>query len=312
MISENTSSINETPSYSFLAKILRFVAAAGLADWVLGNAILIFIQNLHSKGLLQTSSDFQANHLIWGESIWLNLLHVAILAFTAGLFGFIFGYLSRRLSRKEKIVYTTIYVFFKFIILAVFSVLINYFAPSFAIQWNQIFNDAFNSISSSTFDTFILLAGQVAMFVSALYFINKGCTLGADQSNLIDKEKPGTLLNVKWFHYFWLFIPFGIYSQIVLNLFFEIGNTIAIWIQNFEWISLIGGTTGENNNSQEIAWGKITILVIIAFAVTYLMALLISILSVTSNQNWIIKLLISLVIGFIIPFLVVYHTSLAG
>jgi|SRR5690348_1039226 len=79
-------------NYSFLSKIKRFFAAAILADWVLGNAVNVFIQNLNSKGLLGLGEDFQASFMIWGNSIWLNILHIFILAFTAGIFGFIFGY----------------------------------------------------------------------------------------------------------------------------------------------------------------------------------------------------------------------------
>jgi hypothetical protein len=124
MISENTSSINETPHYSFLAKLIRFIAAAGLAEWVLGNAILIFIQNLSIKGLLGTNPDFHPTYLIWGESIWLNLLHIGILTFTAGLFGFIFGYLARKLNKSEKTVFAFIYVFFRFILVGFFSAII--------------------------------------------------------------------------------------------------------------------------------------------------------------------------------------------
>ena len=43
-----------TVSNSLFSKIKRFFAAALLADFVLGNAINVFIENLNKKGLIRT------------------------------------------------------------------------------------------------------------------------------------------------------------------------------------------------------------------------------------------------------------------
>ena len=38
--------------------------------------VFLFIQNLNNKGLLGLGGDFQANFMVWGDSIWLNILHL--------------------------------------------------------------------------------------------------------------------------------------------------------------------------------------------------------------------------------------------
>lgn len=163
-----------TVSNSLFSKIKRFLAAALLADFVLGNAINVFIENLNKKGLLGLGSDFQAYQMIWGESIWLNILHLIILGLTAGIFGFTFGYLSRRVSLSEKIIFTFFYVFIRLIFLALFSVIIDFFIPSAATTWNEVIGLTIYVITSSAFNATFVILGYIVMFASAFYFIDKG------------------------------------------------------------------------------------------------------------------------------------------
>ncbi|MCL5029034.1 MAG: hypothetical protein M1480_08450 [Bacteroidetes bacterium] len=301
-----------TVSYSFFSKVKRFIAAMLLADWVLGNAVNVFIQNLNRKGLLGLGGDFQANNLIWGDSIWLNLLHIFILAFTAGLFGFIFGYLSRRVSLSEKIIFTTLYVFIRFIFIGLFSVIIDSFFPTYSAGFNNILSEAFFAITSSTFNLLVVVLGHLVMFVSSIYFMKFGSNLINDPYYSIDKSKNGTLLDIKWFHYLWLFIPIAFYSQIILNLIYLVGHTIVTLVRNFGWTTLLGGDDGKNGNALDVAWGSLFWIFIAASIVVYLMDYLRKILTGETSQHWVVKLLISISIAIVVPFLILWFTSLAG
>lgn len=301
-----------TVSNSIFSKIKRFFAAALLADFVLGNAINVFIENLNKKGLLGLGSDFQAYQMIWGESVWLNILHLIILGVTAGIFGFLFGYLLRRISLSEKIVFTFFYVFIRLIFLALFSFIIEFFIPSAATTWNEVISLSIYVITSSAFNATFLILGYVIMFASAFYFIDKGSNVINDPYYTTDKSVNGTLLDVKWYHYFWLFIPISFYTQILLNLLYKVGHTVVSLISNFKWHTIFGGSDGDKGNALDVAWGSLFFIFIVAMIVLYLMDYLRKVLSGETDQHWAVKLLISLGIGIVIPFLILYFTSLAG
>ena len=243
-----------TVSYTFLSKALRFFSAILLADWVLGNAINVFIQNLNNKGLLGLGGDFQANFMVWGDSIWLNILHLFVLALTAGLFGFIFGYLSRRVSLSDGIMFTALYVFIRFIFLGLFSIAIDTFFPNYSADYNQLISEAFFSITSSGFNLTFVILGHLAMLASAFYFMKSGSSVISDPYYLIDKSKNGTLLDIKWYHYLWLFIPISFYSQIILNLLYKVGHTIVTLATNFKWTTIFGAGEGDKGNALDMAW----------------------------------------------------------
>jgi hypothetical protein len=301
-----------TVSNSLFSKIKRFFAAALLADFVLGNAINVFIENLNKKGLLGLGSDFQTYQMIWGESIWLNILHLIILGLIAGIFGFTFGYLSRRVSLSEKIIFTFLYVFIRLIFIAVFSVIIDYFVPNASNTWNEAIGIAIYVISSSAFYSTFIILSYIVMFASAFYFIDKGSKVINDPYYTTDKSVNGTLFDIKWYHYLWLFIPISFYIQILLNLLYKVGHTIATLISNFRWHTIFGGSEGGKGNALDVAWGSLFFIFIVAMIVIYLMDYLRKVLAGETDQHWCIKLLISLGIGIVIPFLILFFTSLAG
>lgn len=301
-----------TVSYSIFSKLKRFLAAAILADWVLGNAVNVFIQNLNQKGLLGLGSDFQASYMIWGETVWLNILHILVLAFTAGLFGFIFGYLSRRISLSDKIIFTTLYVFIRFLFLGLFSVVIDNFFPNYSANFNNLISEAFFAISSSVFNATFVILSYIAMFASSIYFMKSGANVINDPYYTTDKSVNGTLLDIKWYHYFWLFIPISFYSQIILNLIYKIGHTIVTLIQNFKWTTIFGGSDGDKGNALDVAWGGLFFIVLIASLVIYLMDYLRKVLIGETDQHWAVKTLIAIGIGLVVPFLILWFTSLAG
>ncbi len=297
---------------SLFSKIKKFFAAALLADFVIGSAINVFIENLNKKGVLGLGSDFQANQIVWGESVWLNILHLAILGITAGIFGFIFGYLSKRISLPEKIIFTFFYVFIKLIFIALFSVIFELFIPSVATTWNDVIGLSINFITSSVFNATFVILGYTLMFFSAIYFIDRGSDIINDPHFTTDKNVNGTLLDVKWYHYLWLFIPITFYIQVILNLFYQVVDTIINLVRNFKWHTLFGVSDGEKGNALDVAWGSLFFIFFMVIIIFYLMDYLRKTLSGEINQHWSIKLVISIVVGIVIPFLIIYFTSLAG
>ncbi len=301
-----------TVSNSLFSKIKRFFAAALLADFVLGNAINVFIENLNKKGLLGLGSEFQAYQMIWGETIWLNIIHLIILALTAGIFGFIFGYLSRRVSLSEKIIFTFFYVFIRFIILALLSVFIKFFMPNDALIFNKVIGLTIYMISSSAFNATFTILSYMIMFASVFYFIDRGSKVINAPNYSKDKKANGTLLDIKWYHYLWLIIPISFYTRILLNLLYKVAYTIFTLIRNLKWYSIFGGSDGKKGNAFDVAWGSLIFIFIVSIIVIFLMDFLLKVLAGEIHQHWGIKLLISLVIGIVIPLLILFFTSLAG
>jgi hypothetical protein len=301
-----------TVSNSIFSKIRKFFFAAFIAEFVVGNGIYAFIINLNKKGLLGLDPEFDFYQMLWGDSLWLNILHLIIIGFTAGVFGFIFGYRSRRVSLSEKILFTFFYVFIRLIFLVIISVVIDFFLPSIAATWNEVIGLTIYTIASSTFDATFVILGYVVMFASAFYFIDKGSKLINDPYYTTDKSINGTLLDIKWYHYLWLWIPISFYTQILLNLLYKVGHTIVTLFTNFKWHTIFGGSDGGKGNALDVAWGSLFFIFIVVMIVIYLMDYLRKVLSGETDQHWGIKLLISLGIGIVIPFLILFFTSLAG
>lgn len=303
-----TASIN----YSIWSKIKRFLAALLLANAVFGYSIRVFIERLNSKGLLGLGADFSASDLLWGDSVWLNILHLIITGVVAGIFGFLFGYLSRRTSLSDKIIFTTLYVGIGFILLAVFSSLIEWLAPNYASEFNFMISAGFYSLTSSGFNLTFVLLNYILMFGASFYFMQIGSNVINDPYYTSDKSENGTLADIKWYHYLWLSIPLTFYSQVILNLIYAIGHTIVTLISNFKWHTIFGGTDDKGENAMDVAWGKLFWIVIGAVIVFYLLGYLRQILIGETNHHWVVKVLIILGISLALPILIAMFTPMAG
>ena len=312
MDSSNILKPTATVNFSIYSKLKRFFGVFLLSDWVLGNAVNAYISDLNDKGLLGLGSDFRTTNLIWGETVWLNILHVLILAFTADLFGFIFGYLSRKLSLSEKIIFTSLYVFIRFLFLGLFTIIIDIFFPNFSAGFNTLISEAFFAISSSIFNATFAILGYIAMFASSLYFMKSGEAVINDPYYTIDKSLNGTLLDIKWYHYFWLFIPIGFYSQIILNLIYKTGHALVVLIQNFKWLTIFGVPDGNKGNAIDVAWGEIVAYFFISILVIRIMYYLRKILIGETAQHWAVKTLIVLAIGIVLPVLFLMYINYRG
>jgi hypothetical protein len=97
-----------------------------------------------------------------------------------------------------------------------------------------------------------------------------------------------------------------------LNLIYLVGHTIVILVSNFGWTTLLGGEDGKNGNALDVAWGSLFWIFLAASIVLYLMEYLRKILIGETSQHWAYKVLIAIAIALVIPFLLLWFTSLAG
>ena len=192
---EETNIFNPSASinHSFFSKIKKFLAASLLAGSVFGNAIKVFIENLNNKGLLGLGDEFSADYLIWGDTIWLNILHLITTGFIAGLFGFLLGYLIRKVNLSGRIIFTTLYVFFGFIFIALFSIVINLISPDYFSEFNFILSTGFYVITSSVFKLTFAILHYLIMFASSFYFISIGQNVINNPYHTIDKKLNGII-----------------------------------------------------------------------------------------------------------------------
>ena len=138
-----------TTSQTMVSKARRLISSWLLAEVVLIGAVLNFIDRLNQKGILGMGADFSPNQLFWGDGIWMNIFRLVIFVFFAGVFGFLYGYLSKKITTSEKIIVNTINAFLSvfgtfFIIL--FAVVI--FRPETAGEINSTIGVILNTFIS--------------------------------------------------------------------------------------------------------------------------------------------------------------------
>lgn len=293
-------------------KIKYFVFASFLASSYMLKGIYDFIEDLNKKGLLGLGSDFKAFSLFWGDTIWLNIIHTLILIINAGLFGFILGYLLRRISLPQKIIFSTFYVFMGFMLIGLVSIIIDNFFSKASIIFDKMIGESFYEISSSLFNVTFLFIGYILQFLFATYFMYKGESVINNPNYHIDKSKNGTFLDVKWYHFFWLWLPTAFYTKVILNMIYNLVHAIVTLVQNFKWSTIFGISDGNKGNALDIAWDGIGLSALVSSVVVGLMFYLREVLTdKTQYRHWFKKTIISIIIGLVVPFLILWYTNLA-
>jgi len=306
-----------TTNQTIASKALRLLSSWLLAEVVLIGAVLNFIDRLNQKGILGMGADFSPNQLFWGDGIWMNIFRLVIFVSFAGVFGFLYGYLSKKITTSEKIIVNTINAFLSvfgtfFIIL--FAVVI--FRPETAGEINGTIGVILNTFVSSPFYLTFLVLNLVGSFALGFYCVELGSKTINNPYHTLDKEKSGTLLGVKWYHFLWLWLPIGFYGQVALNLIYATGHTLITFFRNVHWFDFLGVTTSSENgtgqNSIDIAWGKLIGIYIAAVIIFYMLAYLREVLAGEKEMHWALKILVSVGIGVVIPFLLLWFTVLGG
>ena len=280
---------------SFQSKMQRFLIAALLADGIVGIAINIFFQNKYNSGTLNPGDNFLSPSLIWGHSIWWNLLHFLILFFIAGLFGYIFGYFSRKVSTDDKVLFGSFYVFLHFFLLGLILVIADIFYEGYWTDLDGMVNLVILEVNSSSLVILFLILDCLGMIFSSIYFMNKGSKAARNSNYPKEKNKRGIFLGIKLYHYLWLCVPIIFYSQVILNFMYQFLNGVVAFVM-----------------TKSISWGNLFWLAVISGISIFLMAYLQKILSGKIKKELSIRILIAIGIGLIIPMLILLLTPFAG
>ncbi len=298
---------------SLTGKALRLLSSWLLAEVVLTSAIFKFIERLNEKGILGLGANFSANQIFWGGGYLLNGLRLLIIVFFAGVFGFLYGYLSRKVSASEKVIVNTINMImavFGPVVLVLLALAI--FHPENLAELNSNIGLILHVIFSSPFFITLIILNLLGSFAFGFYCVGLGMKTVNNPYHTWDKEKTGTLLEIKWYHYLWLWLPIGIYSQVVVNLIYATGHAIVTFFHNMRWFEFLGATVVSEGvreqNSIDTAWGKLIGIYIDVVIIYYLLEYLREILAGEKKMHWALKILVSIGIGIVIPFVLTIYT----
>lgn len=302
---------------SLTGKTLRLLSAWLLAEVVLNSAILKFVERLNEKGILGMGANFSANQLFWGDGFLLNTLRLFIVVFFAGVFGFLYGYLSRKVSASEKVIVNAINM-----IMAVFGAAVLFllavaiFHSEQLTEVNNTFGIMLHMTFSSPFYIGFIILNLLGSFAFGFYCVGLGMRTVNHPYHPWDKEKTGTLLEIKWYHYLWLWMPLGFYSQVAINLIYATGHALVTFFRNVRWFEFLGASVAaegvQEQNSIDVAWGKLIGIYIAVVIIYYLLAYLREILAGEKKMHWALKTLISIGIGIALPALLTIYTVLGG
>ena len=287
-------------------KILKFLASIFLADITILYSIYLYFKKLNSKGILDLDLNFTGTELIWGNTIWLNIIHIFILGICGGIFGLIFGYLSRQLSKTEKRIYTIVYVFNKILLIAIFSLLIELSKTNNIETINNIGNVLLNYYTNSIFNIVFITLNYITVFLSVYYFINIGLDIRNDPNNKLDKESKYTFLDIKWYHYIWLGWPIGFYLHYILDLILKIVLAIIQLSKKLNFEDLISPISSTVDKI-DIAQHNLFVILSKGMIASGILVYQRKILTREIKYHWSIKLLLSLCISFLLPYILIYY-----
>jgi hypothetical protein len=306
MESSNKNEMNSNSiQLNTIGKIIRFFSAIFLADITILYCIYKYFIKLNKRGIIELSPDFNGTAIIWGNSIYLNIIHLILIAIAAGLFGFTFGYLSRKLNKLEKLIFTLLYVFFKIILIELFTIISNYFNSKQLLN-NDFILSLIGYFTDNSFNFIFGLLYYSIMYISAYYFLKIGEITINNPLHYSDKDSKSTFFDIKWYHYIWLSWPISFYLHFVLDLIYKIGITINTLFENLRFDDIFDWPT---ENNLDIAGHNLFLIIGKAIIATTLMGYQRKIIIGKNDQHWYIKLLLTICISFILPFLIIYYNT---
>jgi hypothetical protein len=303
---------SENIDYSFQSKMQRFLIAALLTEGTAGIAIDIFFQNRYFNGIPGLGPNFQSPSLIWGNSIGWNGLHFFILIFISGIFGFLFGYMSRKVSMDDKVLFGTLFVFFHFFFLGIILLIADIIYQGYWTNLDGMVSEIIHEANSSRVIVLFLILDCLGMVFSAIFFMKKGRKIARNSNDIADKNKKGKFLGIKLYHYIWLCIPIIFYSQVILNFLYQVTNKVVLLIVISKKPIISANGMGGNGNANNVEWGNLLWLAAISGISIFLMVYLQKILSGKIKKDVSIAIVFALGIGFVVPLLILLFTPYAG
>jgi hypothetical protein len=309
---ENTISKNGTKSIFKSIKI--FITSWLLSEIILLGVILTFVDHLNKIGIINMGDSFSPGQVFWGYGIVANIIRVIIYSFFAGVFGLLYGHLvKRKCVSKEKIfvslINSILSVFGEILIIFLILMALGHVSGS---EIKDSFTSIFSMISGSTFYTIFLLLNLVGAFIASYLSIDLSIRGDDDyESGLELYEKPGTLLNIKWYHYFWLWIPIGLYGQLILDSGLKFILSIIGFIKHVKWFEFLGVRTSNEGwlwggGSIGVLGGNLFLTNLIIYGSFSLLGYLIRVLSGTEEVKKNKKIIMVILVGIVIPFIVLF------
>lgn len=295
----------------FNTKIKYLIASWALIEFVLVDAVYKFIVVLQNKDILHLGQKVSGSELLWGNRVIANVLKLIIVCIFAFIFGVAYTYLARKVTESDKVkislVNSIIAVFGTIIILLIIlwaQALIKGEDP----QIRESLAVITRAVSHNGIYTLLIL-GQL---VGAGIFTFIGLGVG-QRFTSITQEETGKLFGVKWYHYLWLWFALSTYFQSLLFLIYITAHVLRVFIGQFRLWEIFGVTTSSQpSNSIESLALTLGVLYIIAMIIVIIIKFEREILSGDRKSNMFVAVLISVLVAFIIPMLLITYTAIGS
>lgn len=280
---------------SLLKTINRFLGSAFLAT-VFTRPLTTFIEELNKNGVFPFGSDFSAELIIWEGGIIPNIFRIFISLYTASIFGFFFGYFSKRVKLSMKALTSIVFPFLTIIVISLFSFFASFFSSEISQLYNSVIYLVFNSLFSTTLNSILSSLNLLAYIFGSFFFINIGQKVRNSDNQVYDRNKSGTLLDIKWFHYLWLQIPLHSYFLSIIVICYLLILSAINLFSDFPYQLLMYGRNFFLN---------VFILFLIIGLIFYLLSYLRKLLIGEKKHHWAITTLLIVLISVIIPVLII-------
>lgn len=151
----------------------------------------------------------------------------------------------------------------------------------------------------------------VAQLIGTGFFTYLGLNQGQKMTKHLPEDEKGKLLGIKWYHYIWLWISISVYVQALLFLIYLTLHSLRVFLSQFHWWELFGGTSGNNSSNSLMSLGETIIFYYLIAAVIFsIIKYEREVLSGEKNLNIFVKIIVSIIVGGAIPFLLVAFTAL--
>jgi hypothetical protein len=292
---------------SFYKKVVFFVFAL-FAETLISEVIYKFIKRLSNESVISVFENHYIDYyyfnpqfdIIWGAGVFNNLIAILIIGIRAALFGYLFGYLSRILTKKELLLYSFSYLLIRYILLSISYLIIFNFYNSYYNNFLNIIISPYFKVLTSIQNIFFFAIQNLTLFIASFYSFKTGSNSFRETHYFNDKITNNTLYDIKIYHYVWLSYSISIYSRVLLNFFYDI---VVL-------ISKMNAFGGEGVNIEDNYAHIIPIIIIVV--IIYFFQFIRNYLSGETTENKLLKFFYLLCICFIIPTLIIIYTKLAN
>ncbi len=252
-------------------KTFIILSAWFLLIFVYQNILYRFVDELKERRLINFGEAFvSTSQLGWGDQFFPNLLKIVIDVSLGLLGGITVGYLIT----KTRLIFKFFYSFFSSFLQIFLPVLVIY--PIYFLKGNADPDTTFGSALFALVNVFVnlqpvyacfILVSFVSVFCAYFYGIKLGVQFREECLFGTDRESRDTLLDIKWYHWLWFWVPVGIYLRFILWLAYATlsatGTAVIAILKEWKWYNLLGVTDSGQEQNHDVGgilfWGYISI-----------------------------------------------------